>query len=147
MTKKKTSVVETPPESVVETPPTITIEESNLSGNTEEDVFENLRGTLAEIRKNNEILGFILKNSAQAVVDINNAEELADLALLASQLFDSSEKLIDLFHAGTMKTVVLEGAKIKMICLCVGENQLGLIMEKGSNPRGVLKRILAQTEK
>ena len=133
--------------SVVETPPAITVEQSDLSGNNEAKPFENLQATLTEVRKNDDIQGFILKNSTQAVVDLNNTEELADLALLSSQLFDSSAKLFDLFHAGAMKTVVLEGARIKMLCLNVDENQVSLIMEKSADTAKVLKRVPDQAEK
>jgi len=127
----------------IENPPTITIDETALAKRKETRVFKNLQKILAEIRKTNGIIGFILKNSTQAVADINKAEELAEFAMLASQLFDSSKKLFKHFEVSIVEYEILEGSRMQILCLSIGGNQLSVLMEKSIDYCKVLNRVLS----
>jgi hypothetical protein len=131
---------------ITEIAPAIMIEESASAKGEEKRVFENLQPILAEIRKSNGIIGFILKNSTQAAVDIDNAEELTEFAMLSSQLFESREKLAEVSDVNTLNRVVLESSKIRIMCLCVGGNQLSVFMEKSVDHCRVLKEVISQAD-
>jgi hypothetical protein len=109
---------------------TFTVQQSALAESEETRVFKKLQPILVEIRKNPNLIGFTMKNSTQAIVDVNKPEELAQLSLLASQLFESSRKLLTACNQRSMKRAVLEGSKMRILCLSIDGNQLSIFMEK-----------------
>jgi predicted regulator of Ras-like GTPase activity (Roadblock/LC7/MglB family) len=135
MTRTEIDVTETP---------AITIKHSALAKTNEDRVFKKLQQILIEICKTNGIAGFTLKNSTQAAVKLGDARELPEFALLASQLFVSSEELSEFFGVGVMKNVVLEGARVIILCLSIEGNQISVFMDKSVDCGEVLKRILSK---
>jgi predicted regulator of Ras-like GTPase activity (Roadblock/LC7/MglB family) len=125
--------------------PAITIKHSALSKTDEDRVFKKLQPLLIEICKIDGITGFTLKNSTQAAVKLDDSGELPEFALLASQLFVSSEELSEYFGMGAVKNAVLEGAKARILCLSIEGNQISVFMEKSVDCGEVLKRILSKS--
>lgn len=131
---------------ITENPTAFAIEESALAKGEVERVFKKLKTILAEIRKTKGVIGFILKNSTLATSDINNAKELNEFAVLASQLFDSSENLFVHIDASEMKSAALEGSKMRILCVSIGENQVSIFMEKSVDYCRVLNRVQPQED-
>jgi hypothetical protein len=110
--------------------PAFTVPTSALATSEETRAFKKLLPILAEIRKKNKLIGFTLKNSTRAMIDLDKKEDLTQLSLLANQLFDSSAKLLNACKQGSMKSAVLEGSKMRVLCLSVSGNQISVFMEK-----------------
>jgi hypothetical protein len=111
---------------------TLTIEEN--------PAFEGLCSNLAEIGKTPGVKGYILRNAAMAVIDLPNPAKLIEYALLSSQATDACQEISELFSLNTTKTLV-EGTKIKMLCMVIGENKLSVFMEKTVDHTDILRRI------
>lgn len=126
--------------STTEITPVFTVEQSDLAENEETRVFNKLLLILAEIQKNNKI-GFILRNSTQAFADLNKSTELTQLALLATQLFNSSEELLNACDQKVMKSAVLESSRMRILCLSISGNQLSIFMEKTVDYHRILERL------
>lgn len=104
--------------------------------------FESLQLIIAEVQKAYKIKGFILKNSARALFNIYNSDDVFDLALLASELFDSSAKLFEVTSAGTLNHVVLRGGQMSVLCLSDGENQLSIFLDRATDYNVILDMIV-----
>lgn len=117
-----------------------TVQQSDLTENEETRVFNKLLLILAEIQKNNKIR-FILRNSTQAFADLNKSTELTQLALLATQLFNSSEKLLSVCDQKVMKSAVLETSRMRILCLSISGNQLSIFMEKNVDSQRIIERL------
>ncbi len=104
--------------------------------------FESLQLIIAEVQKAYKIKGFILKNSARALFNIYNSDDAFDLALLASELFDSSAKLFEVTSAGTLNHVVLRGGQMSVLCLSDGENQLSIFLDRATDYNVILDMIV-----
>ncbi len=104
--------------------------------------FESLQLIIAEVQKACKIKGFILKNSVRAIFNIYNPDDVFDLALLSSELFDSSAKLFEVTKAGTLNHVVLKGGQMSVLCLSDGENQLSIFMDRGTDYNVILDMIV-----
>jgi hypothetical protein len=104
--------------------------------------FESLQLIIAEVQKAYKIKGFILKNSVRAIFNIYNTDDVFELALLSSELFDSSAKLFEVTKAGTLNHVVLKGSQMSVLCLSDGENQLSIFMDKGTDYNVILDKIV-----
>ena len=126
--------------STTEIKPVFTVQQSDLTESEETRVFNRLLLILAEIQKNNKI-GFILRNSTQAFADLNKSTELAQLALFATQLFNSSEKLLSVCDQKVMKSVVLESSRMRILCLSISGNQLSIFMEKNVDSHRIFERL------
>ena len=120
--------------------PEIIIQQSALATGEETHFFKKLKPILIDIRKNNKLRGFILKNSTQAIVDLNKPEELAELAVFASQIFNASAKLLRVCSHEQMKSAVLKGSKMTVLCVSIGGNELSIFVDKEVDYERILER-------
>ena len=106
------------------------------------NVFANLAASLAEVRKLKGVTGYILRNDTSAIVDIADQEKIIDYAILSSQISDSSLEIAQQFKLTNIESVLVEGKEIKVLCMSVGENKMGIFMERTATHEHVIKRIL-----
>ncbi len=125
---------------VSEVEPQFVVQQSALAIGKENRVFKKLKPMLVELRKENELQGYILRNSTQAIIDLNNPKETAELALLATQLIDTSENLLRTSNQEQMKSVVFEGSILKALCMKIGSNQISIFMSKSVNHERIMER-------
>ena len=131
--KQKTSIessTEIPNGAVVISP----VEDNN--------VFANLAASLAEVRKLKGVTGYILRNDTSAIVDIADQEKIIDYAILSSQISDSSLEIAQQFKLTNIESVLVEGKEVKVLCMSVGKNKMGIFMERTATHEHVIKRIL-----
>lgn len=128
MVKKKGSVQEP---AVVTEP--IAVEEAASTND--------LRAQLEEIKTYDGVIGYILRNTTSATIDLKDPTKIIDYAILSSSAFDASKELAELFDLGDAKNVIVEGRDIKMLSLIVDENKVSVFMEKNADSEKVLKRL------
>jgi predicted regulator of Ras-like GTPase activity (Roadblock/LC7/MglB family) len=131
--RHQTTVSEIGPESIVQ--------QFTLDIGEENRVFKKLRPVLSEIRKNDKIRGFILKNSARAIADLDKPGEITELATFASQLLIESEKLLSACNGEHTKSVVMEGPKMKTLCVNIGGNQISIFMDNSADYKRILEKL------
>jgi predicted regulator of Ras-like GTPase activity (Roadblock/LC7/MglB family) len=105
-------------------------------------VFANLAATLAEVRKLKGVLGYILRSSTTAVVDLTQKESVADYAMLSYEVHDCAGAVSRQFKLADVECAVVEGQTAKVLCMCIGENRLAVFMEKTCAHAWIVKRIL-----
>jgi len=121
----------------------------DVSGATEAEEARNaidLLATLQEIRKSDKVIAFILRSDTRATVYLRDDEEISKYAILSTQLFDSSEQLLELFDLGDTENILIEGKNIKALCINLGEKTLTIFMERKADHTEILNRILPPTE-
>lgn len=128
---------------VTETPLVITVERASLGQEQKTKDYANLHSILKEIREKNEILGFILKGSAYAAIDLDHNEDLAKFAILVSQLANFSKQVLNLHEEAFVRSVVLEGKELKVLCLNIRGNEIGIMMKKSNDDKEILNKILS----
>ena len=130
MVKKKRSIHETEQAIIVDAP------------STEEDQsFAELNTKLAEIRKTKGIIGYILRNATSATIDLKEPEKIVEYAILSSQALDSSREIAELFELGDVESILIEGKDVKALCMAIGENKIGIFMEKTVDHNNILKKV------
>jgi predicted regulator of Ras-like GTPase activity (Roadblock/LC7/MglB family) len=131
--KQKTSIdssTEIPDGAVVISP----VEDNN--------VFANLAASLAEVRKLKGVIGYILRSDTSAIIDIADKEKIIEYAVLSSQISDSSVEIAQQFKLTNIESVLVEGKEVKVLCMSVGENKMGIFMERTATHEWIIKRIL-----
>ncbi len=128
MVKKKKSLQEisevTEPVSFEETTPT-----------------HNIRTYLEEIKSYDGVVGYILRNTTSAAIDLKDPTKIIDYAILSSSAIDASKELSELFNLGEVKDIVIDGKEIKVLSLTVDENRISVFMEKGADYERILRKL------
>lgn len=123
------------------------LDELQTTETAEPTVIENatfestLRANLAEIRNYDGIVGYILKNTNSASIDLKDPAKIIDYAILSSTTFDSTEELSKLFNLKGIKDIIINGKNLKMISLTIEKNRISIFLENSSDSDRVLKRI------
>ena len=131
MVKKKRSIHETAETVMVD----------DVTSGEEDQVFTDLSKNLAEIRKAEGVIGYILRSTTAATIDLKEPEKIVEYAILSSQVLDSSREISNLFELGDVESTLIEGKEIKTLCLVIGENKISIFMEKNADHADILKRV------
>ena len=108
----------------------------------ENATFESaLRANLEEIRNYDGVVGYILKNTNSASIDLKDPAKIMDYAILSSTTFDSTEELSKLFNLEGIEDIIISGKNLKMISLTIEKNRISVFLENSSDLDRVLKRI------
>ena len=121
---------------------TMIVDEEELGASSDEDdIYEDLSCELAEIRKDKNVLGYILRNETSATIDIEESGKIVEYAIFSSQVLDSSQEISDTFELGEVESVVTEGEESKALCMKIGENKINVFMKKGVDCSKILKKL------
>jgi predicted regulator of Ras-like GTPase activity (Roadblock/LC7/MglB family) len=105
-------------------------------------LFTNLSASLAEIRKLKGVMGYILRSETSAIIDVTEQDKIIDYAVLSSQISESSLEMAKQFNISNIESVLVEGKSAKVLCMSLGENEIGVFMEKTAKHAWIIKRIL-----
>ncbi|MGQ9624851.1 MAG: hypothetical protein ACUVT9_05715 [Candidatus Bathycorpusculaceae bacterium] len=102
---------------------------------------EDLRSNLEEIKGYNGVIGYILRNSTSAAIDLKDPTKIIDYAILSSSAIDVGEELTELFNLGEFKDIVVEGKDVKMLSLTDGENKVSIFLEEEADLEKILRKL------
>ena len=105
-------------------------------------VFLSLAESLAEIRKLKGVIGYILKSKTSAIIDLSEQEKIIEYATLTSQISESSNEIAKQFNLADIESVLVEGKCVKVLCMNIGDNRIGIFMEPTATHAWIIKRIL-----
>jgi predicted regulator of Ras-like GTPase activity (Roadblock/LC7/MglB family) len=109
--------------------------------NTENEDEEKLQEKLQEIKQQDGIIGYILKNKKSASIDVNDPTKIIDYALLSSAVFDVSQNMTEALQMGETETIVLESEDTKLLAMNIKDQHLSLFMEKNVNHEKLYKNL------
>lgn len=117
----------------------------NLAAVTEpltvETSTNDLRARLDEIKAYDGVIGYILRNSTSAAIDLKDPTKIIDYAILSSSALDASQEMSELFNLGDVKDIIVEGKDVKVLSLTVDENKISVFMEKNADCGKILKKL------
>jgi predicted regulator of Ras-like GTPase activity (Roadblock/LC7/MglB family) len=125
--------------SIHETATTVIVDD--VTSSEEDQVFTDLSKNLAEIRKAKGVVGYILRSTTAATIDLKEPEKIVEYAILSSQVLDSSRDISELFDLGDVESTLIEGKEIKALCMVIGENKISIFMEKNADHADISKRV------
>jgi len=100
-----------------------------------------LRADLEEIKTYDGVIGYILRNSTSAAIDLKDPTKIIDYAILSSSALDASGELSELFNLSEVKSIVVEGREVKVLSLTVGENRISIFVEKSADSEKILRKL------
>jgi predicted regulator of Ras-like GTPase activity (Roadblock/LC7/MglB family) len=102
---------------------------------------KSLRASLEEIKNYDGVIGYILRNSTSAAIDLRDPTKIIDYAILSSSAHEASEKLSELFDLGDVRYITVEGKVAKVLSLMTGENKISVFIEKEADSEKVLRKL------
>jgi predicted regulator of Ras-like GTPase activity (Roadblock/LC7/MglB family) len=73
---------------------------------------------------------------------LSEPDKISSYAILTAAVHDACQDLAEQFRLGTPEAVIIEGDDVKVLCLGIGENKIGIFMEKCATHAWIIKRIL-----
>jgi len=120
----------------------IFVDEDEIAAPEEEDqTFKDLNEKLAKIRKNRGVIGYILRNTTSATIDLKEPEKIVEYAIFSSQVLDSSQEISNLLETGDVENVLIEGKDNKVLCMKIDGNKISIFMEKDADDTDIQKQI------
>jgi predicted regulator of Ras-like GTPase activity (Roadblock/LC7/MglB family) len=89
-----------------------------------------LKARLEELKNRDGVIGYILRNTTSASIDLKDPAKIIDFAVLSSSVIDASKELSEIFDLGNVNSTVVEGRNVKMLSLTIDENRISIFMEK-----------------
>jgi predicted regulator of Ras-like GTPase activity (Roadblock/LC7/MglB family) len=108
----------------------------------EDSAFASIGASLAEIRKLKGVVGYILRGSTSAMLDLDELDKISQYASLTYQLSESSLEIARQLNVAVVESVLVEGGNLKVLFMRIGENTVGVFMEKSASHSSIIKRIL-----
>lgn len=105
------------------------------------DFESRLRANMEEIRNYDGVVGYILKNTTSASIDVKDPTKIIDYAILSSTIFDMTEEFSTLFNLEDVKDIIINGKNLKIVSLSVGKNRISIFLESNSDTDKVLEKI------
>jgi predicted regulator of Ras-like GTPase activity (Roadblock/LC7/MglB family) len=125
--------------SIHETATTVIVDD--VTSSEEDQAFNDLSKNLAEIRKTDGVIGYILRSTTAATIDLKEPEKIVEYAIFSSQVLESSQEIADLYELDDIKSVLVEGKENKALCMDINGNKISIFMEKNADHDDILKRI------
>jgi predicted regulator of Ras-like GTPase activity (Roadblock/LC7/MglB family) len=100
-----------------------------------------LKSNLEETKSYYGVIGYIMRNSTSATIDLKDPTKIVDYAILSSSALDAGNEFSKLFDLGNMEDIIVEGKKVKVLSLAIGENKVSVFMDKNADCAQVLKKL------
>ena len=113
-----------------------------ISIGEEKSTFASLSSSLAEIRKLKGVIGYILRSTDSAIIDLASSEKLTEYAIFSYEVAEACREMIKDFSFGETESMLVEGECVKVLCMNIDDNKVGVFMEKEATHAWIIKRIL-----
>ena len=106
-----------------------------------ENELEELQEKLQEIKDQEGIIGYILRGTKSASIDLKDPTKIIDYAVLSSTTFDTSAKMAEALQMGEPQKIVIESEETKLLSMNVNNHRLSIFMEKTVNHNNLYKSL------
>ena len=103
---------------------------------------EKIRTFLDDMKTEDGVVGYILRNTKSATIDLNDPTKLIDYAILSSSAKETGKELSQTFGIGEIEHVVVEGKNVKLLSLTIGENDISVFVEKTVDHDKIYKTLI-----
>ena len=100
-----------------------------------------LQTKLQDIKKQDGIIGYILRGPETAAIDIKDPTKIIEYASLSSAAFEVSKDICKNVEIGEVNNMVVESEDTKIMCLAVNDQKVSIFMEKSVNHDKLCKEL------
>ena len=112
-----------------------------LAKNSKMDDTENDIEKLQDIKDQEGIIGYILRGSKKASIDLKDPTKIIDYAVLSSTTFDASRNMTEALQMGEVDTIIVESEETKLLSMNINNHRLSIFMEKSVDHNKLYKNL------
>jgi len=101
-----------------------------MKGFKSKNDIEILQEKLQSIKGREGIIGYILRGSNSASIDLKDPTKIIDYAVLSATSFEAGQDMSSMFEVDEVHTILLEGEGTKILSRVVNDHRLSIFMEK-----------------
>ena len=102
---------------------------------------ENLQEKLQEIKDQEGIIGYILRDEKSASIDLKDPKKIIEYAMLSSTAFDVGLNISEDLQMGELEKILLESEETKLLSMNIDDQRLSIFMKKNVNHKKIYKEI------
>ena len=101
-----------------------------MSDKKHETGAENMQEKLQEIKDQEGIIGYILRDSKSASIDLKDPTKIIDYAVLSTTSFDAASNIAKTLQIGEVEKIIVESEETKVMAMNTKNRRLSIFMEK-----------------
>ena len=109
--------------------------------NNNENRNEVLQEKLQEIKEQEGIIGYILRGSKSASIDLKDPKKIIEYAMLSSTTFDVGKDISEELQMGDIEKILVESENSKFLSTTMDDQHLTIFMEKNVNHNKIYKEL------
>lgn len=109
--------------------------------NNNENRNEVLQEKLQEIKEQEGIIGYILRGSKSASIDLKDPKKIIEYAMLSSTTFDVGKDISEELQMGAIEKILVESENSKFLSTTMDDQHLTIFMEKNVNHNKIYKEL------
>jgi len=110
--------------------------------NNNENQNEGLQEKLQEIKDQEGIIGYILRGSKSASIDLKDPKKIIEYAILSSTAFDVGTEVSEELQMGDIKKILVESENSKFLSTTIDDQRLTIFMEKNVDSNKIYKELI-----
>jgi predicted regulator of Ras-like GTPase activity (Roadblock/LC7/MglB family) len=110
------------------------------TNDTENDA-EKMQEKLQEIKDQEGIIGYILRSSKSASIELKDPTKIIEYAILSSTAFDVGHDITEALQMGEVDTIVVESEETKLLSMNINNHHLSIFMEKSVDHDKLYKKL------
>jgi len=96
---------------------------------------------LQDIKEQKGIIGYILRGSRSASIDLNDPTKIIEYATLSSTVRDVSQNMTETLQIGEVDNIIVESENTKLLSKNINDHQITIFMEKKVNHSKICKNL------
>ena len=109
--------------------------------NSKLDEAEIMLEKLQDIKDQEGIIGYILRGSKSASIDLKDPTKIIEYAVLSSTAYDVSQNMTKTLQMGEVDNLVVESENTKVLSTCINDHQVTIFMEKNVDHSKLCKNL------
>jgi predicted regulator of Ras-like GTPase activity (Roadblock/LC7/MglB family) len=114
-------------------------EEKKASKKKLKENSRKLQESLKDMKTRAGIIGYILRSSQSASIDLKDPTKIIDYAVLSSTALETAEDLSETFELGEIQNILLEGKNAKILLLKSEDQRLSIFMERNVDHKKIYR--------
>ena len=102
---------------------------------------EKLQEKLQDIKDQEGIIGYILRGSKSASIDLKDPTKIIDYAVLSSTTFEAGENMTETLQLGEINSIFVESEETKLLSMKSKDHCLSIFMEKSVDHDKLVKSL------
>lgn len=106
-----------------------------------ENELEELQEKLQEIKDQEGVIGYIVRGTKSASINLKDPTKIIDYAVLSSTAFDVTTELTEALEMAQPQQIIIESNETKLLSINLKDHRLSIFMDKNVNHNDICNNL------